>query len=105
MWFGTKSSDLSHAARVQFGDPGVVFFARTDGGIELVVIGDVVAVQAFRARLEIRRGISIADPSACKIRHDFPRLGKSEVPIELQPVGRGRDARVLQSFLGMSNDE
>ena len=65
---------LSHAVRVQFGDPGIVFLARTDRGIELVVIGDVVAVQTFGARLEIRRGVSIADPERVQIRHDFARL-------------------------------
>ena len=94
MWFGTKSSDLSHAVRVQLRDPGVVFLARADRGIQLVVIGDVVAVQALRARLKIGRRIAIADPERVQIRHDLARLRKGELPVELQPVGRARNARV-----------
>ena len=94
MWFGTKSSDLPHPVRVQFGDPGVVLLARADRGIQLVVIGDVVAVEAFRPRLEIWRRIAIADPERVQIRHDFARLGKGELPVELQPVGRSGNARM-----------
>ena len=91
--------DLSHAVRMQIGDPGIVLLARPDRGIQLVVIGDVVTVQAFRARLEIGRRIAIADPERIQVRHDFPRLGKGELPVELQPVGRGRNARVFHVCL------
>ena len=51
---------LAHRVRMQFRNPRVVIFARADGRVELIVIGDVVAVQALRASLEIRRCISIA---------------------------------------------
>ena len=89
--------DLSHPVRVQLGDPGVVFLARADRGIQLVVIGDVVAVQAFRARLEVGRRIAIADPERVQIRHDLARLREGELPVELQPVGRGGNARVRRA--------
>ena len=85
---------LSHPVRVQLRDPRVVFRARTDRGIQLVVIGDVVAVQAFGARLKIRRRITIADPERVQIRHDLARLRKGELPVELQPVGRAGNARM-----------
>ena len=91
--------DLSHLARVKIGDPGIVIGARADRRVELVVIGDVVAVQAFRARLKIRRRVTIADPERVEIRHDFPRLRKGELPIELQPVGRGGNARVFHPLV------
>ncbi len=97
MWFGTKSSDLPHAVRVQFGDPGIVLRARTDRGVQLVVIGDVVTVQAFRARLKIGRRVAIADSERMQIRHDLARLRKGELPVELQPVGRGGNARAVQN--------
>ena len=41
---GDEIGDLSHAVRVQLGDPRIVIFARPDRGVELVVIGDVVAM-------------------------------------------------------------
>ena len=85
--------DLSHAVRVQISDPGVVFLARADGGVQLVVIGDVVTVQALRARLEIGRRIAIADAKRVKIRNNLPRLRKGELPVELQPVGGSGNAR------------
>ena len=50
---------LAHPVRVQLGHEGVVFLARTDRGVQLVVIGDVVAVQALGARLKIGRGVAI----------------------------------------------
>ena len=71
----------------QFRDPGVVIFARTDRFVQFVVIGDVVTVQTFGARLEIRRRIAIGDAKFVQIRNDFARLPKSELAIELQPVG------------------
>ena len=65
--------DLSHPVRVQVRDPRIVFLARADRRIQLVVIGDVVAVQAFRARLKIGRRITVADPERMQIRHDVAR--------------------------------
>ena len=91
---GTKSSDLSHFAGVQFRDPGIVFFARTDRGIELVVIGNVVAVQTFRPRLEIRRRITIGDPERVQIGHDFARLREGELAVELEPISGAGNARL-----------
>ena len=51
---------LAHLVRVQLGNPGIVFLPRADGRVELVVVGNVVAVQAFGASLEVRRDIAIA---------------------------------------------
>jgi hypothetical protein len=87
--------DLPHAVGVEVGDPSIVFGARTNSGIQLVVIGNVVAVQTLRARLEIRRRVTVADPERVEIRHDLARVGESELPVELQPVSRTRNPRVL----------
>ena len=78
--------DLSHAVAVEIGDPGVVLIARTDRGVQFVVIGNVVAVQTFRARLEIGRRITITDPERVEIRHNLSRVVEGELPVELQPV-------------------
>ncbi len=80
---------------MQFRDPRVVVRARADRRVQLVVIGDVVAVQAVRARLKIRRRINIAHAQRMQIRHDLARLGKCEPAIELQSVGAGWDAEML----------
>jgi hypothetical protein len=94
--------NLPHAVRVQRLDPRIVIGPGTDRGIELVVIGNVVTVQAVRARLEIRRRVAIADAERVEIRHDLPRLGKRELPVELQPVSRSGDARMLRSHAVLS---
>src|SRR5690242_21540417 len=73
---------------MQFRDPGVIIFACPDRGVELVVIGDVVSVQALGARLEIRRCVGMTDPELVKIRHNFSRLLEGEVLAELQAIGR-----------------
>jgi hypothetical protein len=86
---------LTHAVRVKIRDPGIVVGAGTDGRVQLVVIGNVVTVQALRARLEIGRRITIADPERIEIRHDLPGLLKGELPIELQPVSRRWNAGML----------
>jgi len=53
----------------------------------LVVIGDVVSVQAFGAGLEIGRCVGMTDPELGKIRHNLARVPEAEVLIELQAVG------------------
>src|ERR687892_2842547 len=52
------------------------------------MVGNVVAVQAFCACLEIGRCISIRHAQPVQIRHDRARLGEREPAIELQSVGR-----------------
>ena len=90
-----KIKQLSHFVRVQLRDPRIVIRARADRGIKLVVIGDVVAVQAFRARLEIGRRVTIRHSELMQIRNDLARLLKGELPIELEPIGRNRNARII----------
>ena len=83
-----KIDNLPHPVGTEFRDPGVIIFARPDCGVELVVIGDVVSVQALGAGLEIGRCVSMTDPKLIKIRHNFARLPEGEVLVELQAVGR-----------------
>ena len=83
--------------RVQFRDPGVVLLPGANRRVEFVVIGNVVAVQTVRSGLKIGRRISITDTQRVQIGHDLARLGKSEPAVELQPVGRARDARMFDS--------
>ena len=48
-----KIEQLTHRVRMQFRNPGIVILARADRRVQLIVIRDVIAVQAFRARLKI----------------------------------------------------
>src|SRR5690242_14970299 len=80
---------------MQFRDPGVIIFACPDRGVELVVIGDVVPVQALGAGLEIGRSVGMTDPELIKIRHNFARLPEGEVLVELQAVGRDWNSWML----------
>src|SRR5262245_25885644 len=89
-----KIQHLAHAVRLQLRHPGIIIRARTDHRIQLVVISDVVAVQALGAGLKIRRRIYIAYSERVQIRDSFARLRKREPPIELQPVGAGGNARM-----------
>src|SRR5262245_29201948 len=59
------------------------------------MISDVVAVQAFRAGLKIRRRVHIADSQFVQICDDLPRVRKRETPIELQPVSARGNAWML----------
>ena len=78
-----KIQHLAHAVRVQLRDPGVIIRPRTDRRVQLVVISDVVAVQALRAGLKIGRRVYIAHSQRVQIRDDLARLRKREPPIEL----------------------
>ena len=98
---------LTHPAGVEFRDPGVVFRARPDGRVQLVVIGNVVAVQALGPRLEIRRSITVADPERVQVRHKSARLREGEVAIELEAISGAGNARRhgMASLRGESRDE
>ena len=84
--------DLPEAVLVQSGDELIKILARADGGIQLIVIADVVAMQAVRARAEKGRRIDVADPEIAQVRHEVARLAEGEVLVELQAIGRRRDA-------------
>ena len=64
----------------------VILFA-ADFGIQLVVVHDIIAVQASRLRLEIGRGIDIGDAELMQIGDDGCGVPEREVMVELQPVG------------------
>src|SRR5207248_481302 len=53
-----KVEDLAHRMGMKLPNPCLIILARPDRSVELVVVGDVVAVQAVWARLEIRRCIT-----------------------------------------------
>src|SRR5437762_13614946 len=78
--------------RMELRNPRVIIFARTDRWIEHVVVGDVVTVQAVRARLKIRRCVDVTDSECFEVWNDLACLRKSEPAIELQSVGAGWNA-------------
>ena len=87
-----KVEYLAHRTRMELADPRLIILVRADRCVELVVIGDVVAVQAVRARLKIRRCIHVTDSQRVEIWDDLACLRKSEPPIELQSVSAGWNA-------------
>jgi hypothetical protein len=91
---GDKIEHLPHPVRAQFGDPSVVILARTDRVIQLVVIGNFVAMEALRPGLKIGRGITVADPERVKVGHESARLSKGELAVELKSVSRSGNARM-----------
>src|SRR5947208_7742381 len=59
------------------------------------MVGNVIAVQALRARLKIGRCVNIAHPERSQIRHNLDRLRKCERLIELQSIGAGWNTRMI----------
>src|SRR5437667_1566024 len=106
-----KVEDLAHRMRMERPDPRLIILPRPDRSVELVVVGDVVAVQTVWARLEIRRCVHVTDSQCVEIGDDLACLRKSEPTIELQSVGATGNARVLllchavRSHDTLSNDE
>src|SRR5262249_37469048 len=67
--------------------------------VERIVIGDVVAVLAPRARLQERRGIDMADAERVEIRDDLEGVPEREARTQLEAIGRARNrqpTRLLQ---------
>src|SRR4029077_16819665 len=87
-----KVEYLTHRMRMELPDPRFIILARADRRVEFVVVGDVVAVQAVRVRLKIRRCIHVTDSQRVEIGDDLACLRKSEPPIELQSVSAGWNA-------------
>ena len=84
---------VPHAARVQRVDPRPVLLVGADLRVEARGIGDVVAVRAAGHRLQIRRGVAIADAEVVQIVHDRAGVTEGEAAVELQAIRGKRDAR------------
>jgi hypothetical protein len=65
----------------------------SDLGIEPGRIGDVVAVQASRPRLQERRGVAVGDTERVEVVDDRGRVREGELVVELQAVRRSRNPR------------
>ena len=59
--------------------------------IELIVIGDVIAVRAAGPRFEERRKIDVAHAEPRQVGRDRRRLAEAEAGSELQAIGRARN--------------
>ena len=57
---GDEVEHLAHFVRAQLRDPGVVILARSDRGVEFIMIGNFVTVQALGARLKVGRRVAVA---------------------------------------------
>ena len=84
--------DLAHAVRAQRADKGVEVLDSSDFRIEYIVIDDVVAMHASRASPEVRGRIAMGNAKLSQVGDQLRCLLKSEIAIELQPVGCQRNA-------------
>ena len=64
---------------------------RPEFRIQLVMIGDVVAVHAAWSRLEDRREVDVADAELREVRRDRRRIIETEAGVQLQAIGRARN--------------
>src|SRR5262245_27917273 len=83
---------MTHSAIAQGSDPIPVVLLGPEILIEFRGVGDVVAVWAARHRREIRRSVAVADPEALQIVDDGVGVGEREGAVELQTIGRSRNA-------------
>ena len=58
----------------------------SDLRIQLVVVGDVVAVHTARARFQDGRGIAVRDAEALQVRDQPARVFEAKPTVKLQPI-------------------
>ena len=85
---GHDVQDSPEAVSAEGLDHRPEIFLRPEFRIELVMIGDVIAVHAARARLEDRREIDVADAELREVRRDCPRVTETKAGVQLQTIGR-----------------
>src|SRR5437870_6978087 len=85
---GYDVENEAHSFFLQRIDKLIEFFQRTQFGIELGGIDYIVAMRAAGPRLQNRRSVKIRDTEIVQVIDDFNRIRKSEITIELKPVGR-----------------
>ncbi len=83
---GNNIEHQAHAMRLQLTGEAAEIIQGANLGVELIVVGDVVAVQAAGTRLEQRRGVNMGDAQALKVRHKLPRLLQAKARVKLQTV-------------------
>ena len=89
---GHEVHDVAHAAGLQRRDPGPVVLVRADLRVEARGIGDVVAVRAAGHRLQVRRGVAVADPQIVEIVHDRAGVVETEALMKLEAIRGKRNA-------------
>ena len=70
----------------------IEFFGRTQFGIDLSGVDDVVTVHAAWARFQNGRSIKVGDAEIRQVIDDSNCINKSEIAIELQPICRDRNS-------------
>ena len=88
---GDDVEQNAHAARLESIDPGIELGLGADFGIEVVVIGDVVAVRAVWTGFQDRRGVGVGDAEVCEVRDDRKGVTEGERLAELEAIGRTGD--------------
>jgi hypothetical protein len=85
---GNDIEQMAHFSIAKFGgEPGMIVFT-AEVGIEAVVIGNVIAMQAPGSCLKVGRSVQIRDSEIVEVRHDLRGVRKAEVQVELNAIGR-----------------
>ncbi len=87
---GHEVEDLAEAVRPERRDHGVERRGVAELGIEAPMVHDVVAMRAARPRLEIGRGIDVADAEPGEVGRERGGAVEAEPGPELEPVGGAR---------------
>ena len=75
------------------------FFA-SEFVIHLLMIDNVVTVHAARSGLKVWRTIRVRNPQCLQIRSNVGCIIECEIRMQLQPVGRGRNAQHISRGTG-----
>jgi hypothetical protein len=87
---GHEVEQQAHVVRVEHLAERREIAERSQFGIELVVIADVVAVRAAGAGGEHRRGVTVGDAECVEVRGDRVEMPERKVTMELDAVGVDR---------------
>src|SRR5579884_1706108 len=90
--------NLAHTMFVQCVYEARVVFWRANLWVQMMMVDDVIAVHAARARTQVRRGVTVRDPELSKIRNQVSSLRESEAAVELQPICGKRDRARFHAF-------
>src|SRR5229473_2145172 len=87
---GNEIEQLAQAPRLERGTERGVLLRGADLRIESVVVYHVVPVRAARRRLEVWRGVDVADAEPFEVWNEERCIRESEALVKLEPIGRKR---------------
>ena len=98
---GHDVGNVAHSVTLECIDKALEVLAAADLRIEPAVVDDVVAMAASGTRAQIRRAVDVTHAEGVEIGDERGSVGKREVAVELQPVGRARDHELPCALSGI----